>query len=118
MGHWDYQAIELFAHDTAEAVLTALPPTHGFHGNGVITYQACAWLHCGWDDGNVTAYQALVTFCQRTGRRWITSYVVDARATLDAAFFGSDPPQRTARLHALFGAPAPFPEEGCRRWDQ
>ena len=96
MGHWDYQAIELFAHDTAEAVLAALPPTHGFHGNGVITYQACAWLHCGW----------------------VTSYGVDARATLDAAFFGSDPPQRTARLHALFGAPAPFPAEGRRRWDQ
>lgn len=118
MGHWDYHALELFAHETAEAVLAALAPTHGFHGNGVITYQACAWLHCGWDDGNAAAYQALVTFCQRTGHRWITSYAVDARATLDASFFGNDPPQRAARLRTLFGAPAPFLEEEHPRPDQ
>ena len=118
MGHWDYQAIELFAYETTEAVLAALSPTHGFHGNGVITYQACAWLHCGWDDGNAAAYQALVTFCQRTGRRWITSYAVDARATLDVAFFGSDPPLRAARLRTLFGAPTLFPEEERCRLNQ
>jgi hypothetical protein len=118
MGHWDYHALELFAHDPADTVLAVLPPTYGFHSNGVITYQACAWLHCGWDDGNAAAYQALVTFCQRTGRRWITSYAVDVRATLDAAFFGNDPPQRAARLRTLFGAPALFSEEEHPHPDQ
>ncbi|NOT56309.1 MAG: hypothetical protein HOP18_17060 [Deltaproteobacteria bacterium] len=117
MGHWDYQAIELFAHDSADAVLAAFPSTQGFHGHGVILFQGRPWLHCGWDDGNVTAYQAMVTFCQRTGRRWITSYAIDTRATRDAAFFGNDPTQRAARLHALFGAPTPCPEEE-RRPDQ
>lgn len=105
MGHWDYNAIELFSQETGDTVFQALPAGHGFHVNSVISFRETRWLHVGWDDANAVAYRALVTFCQQTRRRWLTSYANDQRAELDAAAFGAEPSQREAQLHAVFGPP-------------
>lgn len=80
-------------------------PDHGFHFNGTLFYRSTHWLHLGWDDANAAAYSALVAFCQKTGRRWITSYARDRRAELDADFFGWEYPLREERLKAIFGPP-------------
>ena len=103
MGHWDYHALELLPGDTPEQVLAALPPTHGFHANGVFQFRNTTWIHVGWSDANAVAYRALVRFCQDTGRRWITSYATDLRAELDADFFGYTYPDREERLRMVFG---------------
>jgi hypothetical protein len=105
VGHWDHQGIELFSQETADTVFQTLPVGHGFHMNGVIRFRGTHWLHVGWDDANAIAYRALVTFCQQTRRRWITSYANDRRAELDATFFGAEPSQREAQLSAVFGPP-------------
>ncbi len=106
MGHWDYQAIEMFAEEPAVQVLATLPATHGFHENGVFVFAHVRWLHLGWSDANAVAYRALVAFCQQTGRRWITSYATDPQAFLDDRYFGPHSPEREHRLTAVFGPPA------------
>jgi hypothetical protein len=103
MGHWDYHAVELFAEETPKQVLACLPATHGFHVNGAFPYEGIHWVHLGWNDANAVAYRALVTFCQQTGRRWITSYATDPQAFLDDRFFGPYSPERDQRLTAVFG---------------
>ena len=103
MGHWDYQAIEMFAEEPAVQVLATLPATHGFHENGVFVFAHVRWLHVGWSDANAVAYRALVAFCQQTGRRWITSYATDPQAFLDDRYFGPHSPERDQRLTAVFG---------------
>jgi hypothetical protein len=106
VGHWDFQAVELFAGETPEQVLASVPATHGFHLNGVFPYKEIHWVHVGWNDANAVAYRALVTFCQQTGRRWITSYATDPQAFLDDCSFGPHSPERDQRLTAVFGPPA------------
>ena len=106
MGHWDFQAVELFAGETPEHVLASLPATHGFHLNGVFPYEGIHWVHVGWSDANAVAYRALVAFCQQTHRRWITSYATDPRAFRDDRYFGPYSPARDQRLTAVFGPPA------------
>lgn len=103
MGVWDYQAIELRVGEEPEIVLQDLTPTARFHCHGAFAYQEIRWLHVGWSDANVIAYRALVAFCQRTGRRWITSYARDTRATLDATFFGWESLLGEQRLAQVFG---------------
>jgi hypothetical protein len=114
MGHWDFQAVELFAEETPEQVLASLPETHGFHQNGAFAFADASWLHVGWSDANAVAYRALVAFCQQTGRRWITSYATDPRAFLDDHYFGSYSPERDQRLTAVFGPPATEASEAER----
>ena len=104
MGHWDYQAIELFPDEAAAQVCVNLADRHGFHENAVFVFADVRWLHIGWSDANAVAYRALVAFCQQTGRRWITSYATDAHAFLDATYFGAYP-DREQRLRAVFGPP-------------
>lgn len=105
MGHWDFQAVELFAGETPEHVVASLPATHGFHLNGVFPYEGISWVHVGWSDANAVAYRALVAFCQQTHRRWITSYATDARAFLDDRYFGGQCSEREQRLNMVFGPP-------------
>lgn len=114
MGHWDFQAVELFAAETPEQVLASLPATHGFHENGAFAFADVRWLHVGWSDANAVAYRALVTFCQQTGRRWITSYATDPQAFLDDRYFGPHSPERDQRLTAVFGPPATEASEAER----
>jgi hypothetical protein len=106
VGHWDFHGIELFAGETAVRVVATLPETHGFHENGVFVFAHVRWLHVGWSDANAVAYRALVAFCQQTGRRWITSYVTDARAFVDDTYFGRQYLEREQLLTAVFGPPA------------
>src|SRR5713101_6620660 len=96
----------MFAEEPAVQVLATLSATHGFHENGVCVFAHVRWLHVGWSDANAVAYRALVAFCQQTGRRWITSYAMDARAFVDDSYFGPHSPEREQRLTAVFGPPA------------
>ena len=111
MGHWDYHAIELHDDECAQYVIAVLPRVYGLHANGEITWNQQRWLHVGWAEANQLAYAALTQFCLATGRRWITSYARDTRATLDATFFTTDVTVRAARLHAVFGPPVAASEE-------
>jgi AAA+ superfamily predicted ATPase len=104
VGHWDYQAIELFPDEAPTQVFVSFANGHGFHENAVFVFADIRWLHIGWSDANAVAYRALVAFCQQTGRRWITSYATDAQAFIDAIYFG-DYPEREQRLRAVFGPP-------------
>jgi hypothetical protein len=101
----------LWDDECAQHVADAVSQVCGFHANGAFTWHHQRWLHVGWTEANQRAYAALTAFCLATGRRWITSYARDGRATLDTRFFTTDVEVRAQRLRTVFGPPTSDVEE-------